>query len=50
MIPEPASPVEPEEERLTLAIMKLPAKLKEVALLCWFQGMTYAEAAETLGV
>lgn len=50
MIPEPASPVEPEEERLTLAIMRLPAKLKEVALLCWFQGMTYAEAAETLGI
>ena len=50
MIPEPASPVEPEEERLTLAIMRLPAKLKEVALLCWFQGMTYAEAAEALGI
>ena len=50
MIPEPASPVEPEEESLTIEIMKLPAKLKEVALLCWFQGMTYTEAAETLGI
>ena len=50
MIPEPAAPVEPEEESLTLEIMKLPSKLKEVALLCWFQGMTYNEAAETLGI
>ena len=50
MIPEPVSPVEPEEENLTIEIMKLPVKLKEVALLCWFQGMTYSEAAETLGI
>jgi DNA-directed RNA polymerase specialized sigma subunit, sigma24 homolog len=50
MIPEPVSPAEPEEKNLTLEIMKLPAKLKEVALLCWFQGMTYSEAAETLGI
>ena len=50
MIPEPVSPVEPEEESLTIEIMKLPVKLKEVALLCWFQGMTYSEAAETLGI
>ena len=50
MIPEPVFPVEPEDEGLTIEIMKLPAKLKEVALLCWFQGMTYTEAAETLGI
>ena len=50
MLPEPAAPVEPEDANLTLEIMKLPAKLKEVALLCWFQGMTYNEAAETLGI
>ena len=50
MIPEPAAPVEPEDESLTLEIMKLPAKLKEVALLCWFQGMTYNEAAEILDI
>ena len=49
-IPEPVSPVAPEDESLTLAIMKLPAKLKEAALLCWYQGMTYGEAAETLGI
>ena len=40
MIPEPVSLVEPEEESLTIEIVKLPAKLKEVALLCWFQGIT----------
>ena len=50
MIPDPVYPVEPEDATLTLEIMKLPAKLKEVALLCWFQGMTYNEAAETLGI
>ena len=50
MIPEPAAPVEPEDQSLTLEIMKLPVKLREVALLCWFQGMTYSEAAETLGI
>ncbi|MBQ8094578.1 MAG: sigma-70 family RNA polymerase sigma factor [Clostridia bacterium] len=50
MIPEPAAPVEPGDVSLTLEIMKLPAKLKEAALLCWFQGMTYNEAAETLGI
>ena len=50
MIPAPAASVDPEDESLTLEIMKLPAKLKEVALLCWFQGMTYNEAAETLGI
>lgn len=50
MIPEPVSPPEPEEENLTLAIIRLPPKLREVALLCWFQGMTYSEAAEVLGI
>lgn len=50
MLPETAAPVEPEEKRLTLEIIRLPDKLKEAALLCWLQGMTYAEAAETLGI
>ena len=45
-LPEPAAPVEPEDESLTLEIMKLPAKLKEVALLCWLQGMTGSEDHE----
>ena len=49
-LPEPAAPVQPEDKKLTMEIMKLPVKLKEAALLCWFQGMTYKEAADTLGV
>ena len=42
--------VEPEDKTLTLEIMNLPSKLKEAALLCWFHGMTYEEAAGTLGI
>ena len=49
-LPEPCAPAAPEDESLTLEIMKLPAKLREAALLCWFQGMTYKEAADTLGI
>ena len=30
--------------------MNLPIKLREVALLCWLQGMTYDEAADALGI
>ena len=50
MLPEPAKPVEPEDRNLTMEIMRLPAKLREAALLCWLQGMTYNEAADALGI
>ena len=50
IIPEPVCFVEPEDKTLTLEIMNLPAKLKEAALLCWFHGMTYEEAAGALGI
>ncbi|MBQ9252692.1 MAG: sigma-70 family RNA polymerase sigma factor [Clostridia bacterium] len=50
MLPEPICTVEAKDETLTVEIMKLPQKLKEVALLCWFQGMTYEEAAEVLKI
>lgn len=50
MLPEYSTSVEPEEERLALEIMKLPVKLREAALLCWLQGLTYHEAAEALGI
>ena len=49
-LPEPASPVTPEDRSLTLEIMKLPKKLREAALLCWLQGMTYREAADALHI
>ena len=44
-----ASPNE-EDNALTEAIMRLPIKLREAALLCWLQGMTYEEAADALGI
>ena len=50
MLPEPTAPAEPDDQRLTLHIMNLPPKLREAALLCWFQGMTYHEAAQALGI
>ena len=50
MLPEPAAPANAEEQTLTLEIMKLPVKYREVALLCWYQGMTREEAAETLQI
>ena len=50
MLPEPAKPVEPEDRELTMEIMRLPAKMREAALLCWLQGLTYNEAADALGI
>ena len=49
-LPEPAAPVQEGEKHLTVEIMKLPVKYREVALLCWYQGMTCAEAAQTLQI
>lgn len=50
MLPEPIAANNDNERELTVQIMQLPPKLREVALLCWFQGMTYESAAETLGI
>lgn len=50
MIPEKAYPVAEREESITVAVMELPVKLRETALLCWLQGMTSQEAADTLGI
>ena len=44
------SPEDPEDDEITTEIMNLPLKLREVALLCWLQGMTYEEAAVALGI
>lgn len=49
-LPEPLAPVQADEKHLTVEIMKLPIKYREVALLCWYQGMTCAEAAQTLQI
>lgn len=41
MLPETETRPEEKDESLTVAIMELPVKLREVALLCWLQGFTY---------
>ncbi len=50
MLPEPCAPASEENNTLTAAIMALPVRLREAALLCWLQGMTYAEAAKILNI
>ena len=50
MMAERPAPPDQEDWELTEKIMNLPEKLKEVALLCWLQGMTYEETARTLGI
>lgn len=39
MITERPAPAATEDDELTTEIMNLPVKLREVALLCWLQGM-----------
>ena len=50
MIAEKFASPDQEDNLLTAEIMRLPMKLKEVALLCWLHGMTYEEAAVALGI
>ena len=50
MISELPAPRDPEADGLTEAILNLPVRLKEAALLCWLQGMTNEEAAGVLGI
>ena len=50
MIAEKFASANNEDNALTEAIMRLPIKLREAALLCWLQGMTYEEAADALGI
>ena len=50
MLAEKFASADQEDNLLTAEIMNLPMKLKEVALLCWLQGMTYEEAAAALGI
>lgn len=50
MLPERPAPEDQGDRELTKALMNLPVKLKEVALLCWLQGTTYVEAAKILGI
>ena len=47
---ERQAPADKEDDEITEEIMNLPIKLREVALLCWLQGLTYEEAADVLGI
>lgn len=49
-LPDTAEEVPAREMDLTVKIMQLPLKLREAVLLCWYQGMSYTEAAACLGV
>lgn len=42
--------VEPEDTTLTLDVMRLPERLKQIILLYYFQELTLREAAEVLGI
>ena len=50
MLPEAAEPPAERDIDLTLAIMKLPRKQREVILLYYYQDMGTEEIAETLGI
>lgn len=50
MLPEKSQEAEQEESALTLAVMNLPRKEREVVLLYYYQDMTMKEIAGTLGV
>lgn len=50
MLPDRAQEAEDGESSLTLAVMNLPKKEREVILLYYYQDLTMNEIAETLGV
>lgn len=47
-LPEGAVPFEERDDTVTRAVMSLPAGLKEVTLLHWYQGMTLEEMGKVL--
>ena len=48
-LPQRFVAVEPEDHSLTLMVMDLPDRLKQVILLYYYQGLTMLETAEALG-
>ena len=50
MLPEPAVQPSYEDNTLTVEIMKLPKRLREVILLYYFEDMTTPEIADTLQI
>ena len=50
MLPEPACNASADDNMLTVEVMKLPIRLREVILLYYFEDMTTTEIAETLHI
>ena len=50
MLPEPKVQPSNDDDTLTIEIMKLPKRLREVILLYYFENMTTSEIAETLQI
>ena len=50
MLPDRAQEAEADESALTLAVMNLPKKEREVILLYYYQDLTMNDIADTLGV
>ena len=50
MMPDEAVQTDESDEELTIAVSKLPVKLREVILLYYYQGMGVNEIADALGI
>ncbi|MBQ8082094.1 MAG: sigma-70 family RNA polymerase sigma factor [Clostridia bacterium] len=50
LLPEQTEQMENGDQEIMEAVMALPVKLREVILLCSFEGLTTYEAAEALGI
>ena len=48
-LPQQLTAAEPEDRTLTLTVMELPDRYKQVILLYYFQGLTMQETADALG-
>ena len=49
-LPEAAIPPEEDDRELTMRVMQLPAKLREVIVLYYYQDMNTVEIAQSLGL
>lgn len=49
-LPEPSVAASGQDREITAEVMRLPVKLREVVLLCYYQGMTTVQAAQALGI
>ena len=49
-LPEPSVSGSEQDREITAEVMRLPVKLREVVLLCYYQSMTTVQAAQALGI